>query len=100
MTFGKMLLALNKDERASIRILLDSGASKSIVFGELAKRLHKVKTGATQWSTVAGAVETSHAARVKFKLSEFSTSCVIEWTFHAAKQSFNYDMIILEINKN
>ena len=94
MTFGEMQLSLNKDERRVLRILLDSGASKSIVFGELAKRLHKIKTGTTQWCTVAGAVTTNHAARVQFKLNEFSTSRVVEWTFHASKSAFNYDLII------
>ena len=94
MTFGEMQISLNKDERQVIIILLDSGASKSIIFANLAKRLHKSKTGKTQWSTVAGAVETTHATRVNFKLNEFSTSRVVEWTFHAAEKEFNYDMII------
>ena len=94
MTFGEMQTSLNKPESRPIRILLDSGASKSIVFAELARKLHKTKSGTTQWSTVAGAVNTSHKARVKFKLSEFSTRKVIEWKFHVTKADFNYDMII------
>ena len=60
MTFGKMQVLLNKDKHQVIRILLDSGANKSIIFANLAKRLFKTKTGKTQWSTVVGAVETTH----------------------------------------
>ena len=89
-----MKLLLNKDETKTIRILLDLGASRNIIFADLARKLHKEKTGMTQWSIVAGAVQTMHAARVKFKLSEFSTRRTVEWTFHAANTDFNYDMII------
>ena len=94
MTFGEMKTRLGKTKTASIRILLDSGASKSIIFKELAKKLRQKKTSTTEWSTVAGTVRTDHKAKVQLKLSEFSEQKVIEWEFHTTDTKFNYDMII------
>ncbi len=85
---------LGKPKPVPIRILFDSGASKSILFQGLVKKLRLKKTIPTEWNTAAGKMKTSHTAKVQFMLTEFDGRKVIEWEFHTAEQEFSYDMII------
>ena len=74
VTFGQMRKTLGqaRPKLAPIRILLDSGASKSIVFHKVAKKLRirrdKIRT---TWTTLAGQFETNKRTQVIFKLNEF-----------------------------
>ena len=79
----------------NIRILLDSGATKSIVFYNAAKKLRlKRDTKRTVWTTLAGQFETNQKTEVLFKLNEFDKSTTVRHDFTVCKQKSNYDMII------
>ena len=79
---------------APIRILLDSGATKSIVFHEIAQKLRLKRDKRTVWTTLAGQFETSLRTQVIFKLNEFDEDITIKHEMTVCKQKSNYDMII------
>ncbi len=94
LSFGEMRTHLGKPKPHPIRILFNSGASKSILFKGLVKKLRLKKTTPTNWNTAAGTMKTSHTTKVQFNLNEFNGRKIIEWEFHMAEQEFSYDMII------
>ena len=97
VTFGQMRKTLGQAQPklAPIRILLDSGASKSIVFHKVAKKL-RICRDITQntWTTLAGQFETNKRTQVIFKLNEFDEQVTVKHEFTVCKQPSNYDMII------
>ena len=97
VTFGQMRKTLghSRPKLAPIRILLDSGASKSIVFNKVAKklRIRRDKTRTT-WTTLAGQFETNKRTQVIFKLNEFDEHVTVKHEFTVCDQQSNYDMII------
>lgn len=83
----------------SLTILLDTGASSSIVSKEVVKNsdIKCAKTAQkTVWNTPSGKMCTGRVALVQFVLDEFSTRKTITWKFHvaASEQKLGYDMII------
>ena len=79
----------------NIRILLDSGATRSIVFYNAAKKLRlKRDSKRTVWTTLAGQFETNQKTEVLFKLNEFDESTTVRHEFTVCKQKSSYDMII------
>ena len=61
ITFGKIKYGLGKPKLKSIRILFDSGASKSILFTkEDTKKFRLRKDNTTKWATIAGEITTTY----------------------------------------
>ena len=76
-------------------VLLDSGASSSIVSYCVAKKLRLTKGPACTWNTAAGPITTTEKTNVFFMLPELSEVKIIEWKMHVVHSaSFNYDLII------
>ena len=78
-----------------IKVLVDSGASKSIINKHciLDNKCYKEKQ--TVWQTAAGDVSTSTKCKLEFGLHEFSTTRRITHDFHVMNQVIpGYDMII------
>ena len=94
IVFGLLKRGLGKLKLQDVRILIDSGASKSIISKELAKGLRIKRKSPMVWSTMAGKLETSESAKAQLKLLEFDDSKVIEWNFHVTPTKFQYDLII------
>ena len=83
----------------TIRILLDSGASATLIDGNLIKDLPREKTAkAVRWQTRGGRFNTTAQCKIKFTLPEFSDQKLVEWSAYvddATKDtSLNYDMIM------
>ena len=80
----------------TIKALLDSGGSGSLVTEKHAKKL-RVKTlnaATTVWTTPGGAMKTTSKVKSQFMIPELHDNRLIDWTFHVTKSLGSYDMII------
>ncbi len=88
--------AAGKPKPVTLRALLDSGGSGSLVTAEYAKKLKMKKSSEaeTVWTTPAGELKTTKKAKAQFLLAEFHDDRLIEWNLHVTKNLGAYDMII------
>ena len=88
--------SLGKPKPVTIRALLDSGGSGSLVTQKFAKklRLKKSKNSQTVWTTPGGALQTTTKCQAQFTIPELHDNRLIEWDLHVAKDLGAYDMII------
>ena len=94
ITFGSLNYRIGKPKYKDIKILLDTGASKSIIRSDLVTKLRTKTDNKTIWDTAAGPMSTNKTVKAKFRLSEFDERKEITWKFHVTKSSLKYDMII------
>jgi hypothetical protein len=88
---GKIHVNGNSTE---INILLDSGASQSIVKYEKVKNLKLNNVEPTTWTTVAGNFSTSKQTTIVFSLPMLHEKRTIETLVHVSPNLENYDMIL------
>jgi transposase InsO family protein len=94
------LIYLNtkKTQTRALRVLVDTGASASVIIGEHCTKLKIKTTPTTTWSTKAGTFTTNKRARLQFVLPEFHQTKEITWTCHvddtAVATTSQYDMIL------
>ena len=91
MISGKIHLTENNTD---INILLDSGASQSIVNYEIVKRLELINVEPTSWTTVAGNFSTTKQTTIVFSLPALHEKRTIETLVHVTPNLRNYDMIL------
>ena len=60
--------AKGKPKLKTIKVLFDSGGSKSVIKPEHYKNLHKKKDSKTQWQTPQGTFTTSEKVKVRLSL--------------------------------
>ena len=79
-------------------VLIDTGASASVILGEHVKKLKMKPSPTTTWTTKAGTFTTTRKARMKFLLPEFNHSKIIAWACHvddtATASNSSYDVIL------
>jgi len=92
--FARVRTGLGKPRPKDAHVLLDSGASSSIISHELAKNLRLTKSTACMWATAAGTISTNQKAKVQFMFPELSETKIITWNLHVFEQSTRYDLII------
>ena len=87
---------MGKAKPVTLKCLLDTGASGSLVKQEHAKKLRVKKLGGakTIWTTPAGELGTSTKCQGTFIIPEFHDDRVIQWDLHVTKNLGAYDMII------
>ena len=78
VTFGLFNIQLGKPKYKDIKILLDTGASKSIIRADRVKKLQKKHQSKAIWDTVAGQMSTNKTVKDKSRLSEFIDSPHVE----------------------
>ena len=78
----------------TIKILLDSGGSSTIVKRESVKQLKVTKDANTTWATTAGNFTTNGTCVVDFKLPELDKHMLVHKRIHVTTNHMNYDMII------
>ena len=81
-----------------LRVLVDTGASATVVLGEHCAKLKTKSTSTTKWTTKAGTFTTNHKVKLKFLLPEFNQTKEISWTCHmdnaTPANTTRYNMII------
>ena len=87
ITFGRIQTSPGKPKPATIKILIDTGASKTI---EKYQHTHKLKHSKdyeekpTYFQTTVGAFLTHAKAKIQFSLNEFFEKRLIEHVAHVA----------------
>ena len=93
--FGRLnTRAKGKPKPKSVKILLDSGGSASIISKSLTSKLDKTRSDKTDWKTVAGTFSTNETVQAAFSLPELHEERMVTWKFHVTDSPMNYDMII------
>ena len=95
ITFGRLQTTLGKPKTTGIRILFDSGSTKTHVKRDCVKKLRLRKDVSATWNTAAGTISTNEKCKALFSLPEFSPTKVIEWEMHVGTlENTPYDMIV------
>ena len=95
--FADVIVKRGKGKVQTAKILLDSGASKTIVNRNVVKKLKIVKNAKKlTFNTPSGPLITHSSCKLLFKLPELSNSRIIEWKCQVndSKSPSNYDMIV------
>ena len=79
---GNANIRLGKAKYRTLRILLDSGASSSIVLGKKTQKLRHKNTLPVKWRTQFGDFLTIYKPNVELVLSELGTTKNVMWSFH------------------
>ena len=80
----------------SLKILLDSGTSSSILLGKYAEKLRRHQTKPVRWETQAGVFHTKYRANIEFAIPELDATKSVTWQFHVddSPGAHRYDMIL------
>ena len=96
MAFVRLNTSLGKPSPTTVRALLDSGASESLVTAKHVKKLRvkDAKATTTVWTTPAGEMKTRSKVKAQFTMPELQEKRLVEWNFHVTEDMGAYDMII------
>ena len=87
-----------KPEVKTICVLLDSGASASLIRGDFTKKLkHERTMKPVRWQMRGGSFNTTSQCTIQFALPEFSDQKLVTWKEYSddtPSSSLKYDMII------
>jgi gag-polyprotein putative aspartyl protease len=88
--------SLGKPKPVTIKALLDSGASESLINKKYVSKLRVKNSSKTAnvWSTPGGDLHTSSRVKGQFTIPELQDKKLIEWNLHVAENMGAYDMII------
>jgi len=80
----------------TVKAVLDSGGSESLVTEKLVKklRLKKSSNASTVWTTPGGEIPANQKVKAHFTMPELHEDHLIEWNLHVTKALGKYDMII------
>ena len=78
----------------TIKVLLDSGASATLINEQFVKGLKTVSNIKTKWNTTAGNFHTGTMAKIEFTLPELNEQRIITKRVHITKAKMGYGMII------
>jgi gag-polyprotein putative aspartyl protease len=96
LAFVRFNTSLGKPKPVTIKALLDSGASESLISKKYLSKLHvkSLKKKGTVWSTPGGDLHTNSQVKGQFTISELQDKKLIKWDLHVAENMGVYDMII------
>ena len=95
---GEMSVHLGKPLLKPLRLLVDTGTTKTIILGRFTKKLRTKRTAATVWRTKAGTFTTTEKCKIKFRLPELHRERIIEYSVNVDKSeeapSSYYDLLL------
>ena len=94
ITFGRIRTSMGKPKPATIKILVDTGSSKTIVTAQFVQKLRSYEEKETHFQTTAGTFLTHAKPKIQFSLSEFFNKRLMEHVAHVANDLSSYDMIL------
>ena len=95
IVFARVRTKLGKHPKIkTIKALLDSGSSSTLISQQYAKKLRLRTENKTKWKTTAGEFTTSFKTKIEFSLPELHERRIITKTMHVTPNHMGYDMII------
>ena len=95
IAFVRFNTRMGKSKPVTIKALLDSGGSGTLITEKYAKKLRcKDIASTTVWTTPGGAMQTTRKCQAQFTLPELHDNRLIVWDVHVTKNLGAYDMII------
>ena len=95
IAFVRFNTRMGKAKPVTIRALLDSGGSGTLVTEKYARKLRcKKHTPKTVWTTPGGAMSTTRQCQATFTIPELHDNRLIAWDVHVTQDLGAYDMII------
>ena len=92
---GHLQVKLGTPKGKAVKILLDSGASGSLMRKGLAEKLRiKDTKSETIWTTASGVLNTNRKSKIYLELPELSDTLAIHCDVHLAKDLGRYDIIL------
>ena len=93
--FVRFNTRVGKSKPVTLRALLDSGGSGSLVTEKFTKKLRtKCTNDNTVWSTPGGTLNTNTKCTVEFSIPEMHDARLIKWDMYVTKNLGAYDMIL------
>jgi hypothetical protein len=95
MVFITFNTSRGKPKPVTIQVLLNSGASRSLIHKKFARKL-KLKTSksSTKWTTAAGDLTMNSKYKSQFCIPELEDKILLEYNLNVANTLVGYDMII------
>ena len=87
-------LLRTSDCTTPLKILLDSGASSTLIKASKTQLLKKIQTESTKWTTSSGSFHTTYKVEVNIALPELSNNRTICTQVHVTPKLNEFDMII------
>ena len=89
-----MLKKRNSNEVFTLKALLDSGATSTLIHSKFVKHQKRVKCSPTKWETQNGSFITNSKAKIEFLIPELNDQRLVKTTVHDTNQPMSYDIII------
>ena len=92
----KGILKYSNEDRIvrNINILLDSGASRSVINEKFVQQSKCTSNETVYWNTIAGSFETKKKAEISFQLPSLHEKRIITSVVHVSPELVTYDMIL------
>ena len=78
----------------TLKALLDSGATGTIIKSKYVKHMKRHKCTPTQWETQNGIMTTNSKAKIEFLIPELNDQRLVNTYVHDTSSKMTYDMII------
>ena len=94
LLLGELITSYKGNKKQNIKVLLDSGASGTIISSQFTKLLNLQSGKRCKWNTMAGSFTTKHDCLINFNLPELHPTASIKYLVHVTPHMANYDMIL------
>ena len=92
--FGELSTSIVRNQKKEVKILLDSGASGSIIKDSLVSNFKHISDKSCTWRTMAGSFTTKAKCVVEFALPELNPTAKIKEKLYVVPKMSNYDIIL------
>ena len=91
---GELKTHPKKPNWHKVKILVDSGASASIIYERFVSDLPRQTARGVTWSTMGGQFETADIRKTQLCLPELNSTALINVEVHITNQDSKYDVIL------
>ena len=89
LLLGELITSYKGNKKQNIKVLLDSGASGTIISSQFTKLLNLQSGKRCKWNTMAGSFTTKHDCLINFNLPELHPTASIKYLVHVTPHMAN-----------